>query len=60
MWLEWIVAWFIRIPNMDHKSKVALLLIMKDPDWERMVKIKYLVQSVRELRKPSEKCNSNF
>jgi len=57
MWLEWIVAWFIRIPNLDHKTKVALLLILKDPDWEITVKVNYLLQSVKELQKPSAKCN---
>jgi hypothetical protein len=57
MWIEWIVAWFIRIPNLDHKTKVALLLILKDPDWEITVKVNYLLQSVKELQKPSLKCN---
>jgi hypothetical protein len=49
MWLEWIVAWFIRIPNLDHKSKVTLLMILKDPDWETNIKIKYLVEQVKKL-----------
>ena len=57
MWIEWIVAWFIRIPNVDHKSKVALLLIMKDPDWILTLKVNHLLQSLKELQKPSTKCN---
>ena len=49
MWLEWIVAWFIRIPNLDHKSKVALLLIMKDPDWVLTIKVRNLIEQVKKL-----------
>jgi len=52
MWIEWIVSWFIRIPNLDHKSKVALLLMMKDPDWILTVKVNHLLQSLKELRNP--------
>ena len=59
MWIEWIVAWFIRIPNLDHKSKVALLLIMKDPDWILTIKVNHLIQALKELRNPSKQCNSS-
>jgi len=57
MWLEWIIAWFIRIPNVDHRTKVALLMIMKDPDWILTLKVNHLLQSLKELQKPSTKCN---
>ena len=51
MWLEWIVAWFIRIPNMDHRTKVTLLVIMQDPDWMLTVKVHNLLAQIKDLNK---------
>lgn len=50
MWLNWLVAWFIRIPGLDHQGKVVLLTIVQDPDFTLMVKINDLVQQVKKLQ----------
>jgi hypothetical protein len=50
MWLNWLIAWFIRIPGADHDTKVALLTIVQDPDFVLMVRVNDIVQQVKTLR----------
>jgi hypothetical protein len=44
--LNWIAAWFIRIPNLDHKSKFTLLTLLQDVD---LMRVKLLVYQVKKL-----------
>jgi len=45
-WPEWIVAWFIRIPGVNHRSKTAMLVILKD---QETLLVKLLVYQVKKL-----------
>jgi len=44
--LNWIAAWFVRIPNLDHKSKFTLLTLLQDVD---LMRVKLLVYQVKKL-----------
>ena len=47
--INWCLAWVIRIPNTDHRTRYFLLCFVQDPDFHELLKVKMLVYQVKKL-----------